>query len=179
MTPILQHELLDKLLQEYAGAIGGDMVAYRNHCLRVFSYYGWQRTPDEEEQRHVAVALVFHDLGIWTDGTIDYLEPSDRRMREWVAARAPELDVELISAMVLQHHRVRPLPGARMAVVEAFRRADWIDVMLGSLGYGVPRDFRREVMAALPNAGFHKRLLQLGGRRFLSKPWSPLPMLRW
>ncbi|HEY0915356.1 MAG TPA: hypothetical protein VGE22_10830, partial [Solimonas sp.] len=76
MQPILQHNLLDSLLHEHAAVLGPDMTAYRNHCLRVFNYYCWQRTPDEQEQRHAAVALAFHDIGIWTDGTWDYLDPS-------------------------------------------------------------------------------------------------------
>ncbi len=179
MQPLLQHPLVDTLLQEHAGDLGGDMAAYRNHCLRVLNYYCWQRTPDESELRHAIVALVFHDIGIWTDGTWDYLDPSGRRMRDWVAANAPELDAELIEAMIQQHHKIRPWRGAHREAVEAFRRADWIDVLLGLAGYGVPKDFRRAVMAALPDAGFHLRLVQLSGKRLLTRPWSPMPMMRW
>ncbi len=179
MQPILHHALLDSLLQEYAVSLGRDAVAYRNHCLRVFNYYCWQRTPDEQEQRHAAVALAFHDIGIWTDGTWDYLDPSAKRMRDWVAVRAPDLDVELVEAMIQQHHKITPWRGAQAGPVEALRRADWIDVLFSFVGYGVAADFRRAVKAALPDAGFHWRLVQLTARRLLTRPWSPMPMMRW
>ncbi|HSW11323.1 MAG TPA: hypothetical protein VLI06_00700 [Solimonas sp.] len=179
MQPILQNPVLDELLQAHAAALGADATAYRNHCLRVLNYYCWLRTPDEDELRHAAVALAFHDLGIWTDGTFDYLAPSARRMRDWVAAQAPDLDADLIEAMILQHHKITPWRGERREAVEALRRADWIDVLLGMAGYGVSRQFRREVMAALPDAGFHWRLVQLSSRRLLTRPWSPMPMMRW
>jgi hypothetical protein len=52
------------------------------------------------------VALAFHDLGIWTDGTFDYLPPSVRRMQRSVAAQAPELDADVIEAMIQQHHKI-------------------------------------------------------------------------
>ena len=35
--------------------------------------------PDEDAVDKIAIAGVFHDLGIWTDGTFDYLAPSVRR----------------------------------------------------------------------------------------------------
>ena len=38
---------------------------------------------------------------------------------------------ENIDAMIDAHHRIRTLPAGTQASVEAFRRADWIDVSRG------------------------------------------------
>ena len=62
--------------------------------------------------------------------------------------------------------------------MEGFRRADWIDVSLGMLSFGLSRQDRRRVFAAFPDAGFHLRLVQLSARQLLTRPWNPLPMLR-
>lgn len=44
---------------------------------------------------------------------------------------------------------------------------------------GVPRSALREGRATYPNAGFHAFLLRRGLGRLVTKPWSPLPMMRW
>ena len=54
-----------------------------------------------------------------------------------------------------------------------------VDVSVGLVRYGLPKSFVKEVLAAFPNAGFHKQLLQLFGQRMRTKPWSPMPMMRW
>ncbi len=58
------------------------------------------------------------------------------------------------------------LPGARksrLPLVALFRRADLADFSLGLIRGGVPGAIMRAVKAAFPNAGFHKRLMQLAG----------------
>ena len=46
MQPILQAPVLDERMQAQPARCA-DATAYRNHCLRVFNYYCWLRTPDE------------------------------------------------------------------------------------------------------------------------------------
>jgi len=48
-----------------------------------------------------------------------------------------------------------------MDIVKRARRADWMDVSLGALSFGLPRARMRAIFARWPNAGFHKRLVQL------------------
>jgi len=42
------------------------------------------------EVEKIAAAAVFHDLGIWTDRTFDYIAPSIAIAREYLVARARE-----------------------------------------------------------------------------------------
>ena len=88
---------------------------------------------------------------------------------EW----APE-----IREMIHEHHEITRYEANPNRLVEAFRRADWIDVSRGFLTFGLRRAFLREVFATFRNAGFHKRLIQLLLGRSLSHPLNPLPMFR-
>ncbi|MDB5971229.1 MAG: hypothetical protein JWQ90_3679 [Hydrocarboniphaga sp.] len=81
--------------------------------------------------------------------------------------------------MIQQHHKITRHSAANGERVEAFRKADWIDVSLGLLPFGLSREFRRQLKASFPNAGFHKRLVQLSTSRLKTHPLSPMPMMRW
>ena len=70
--------VLDEILAAHATALGGDARAYRNHALRVANLCFALRPGDEAQLEKTAIAAAFHDLGIWTDQTFDYLGPSER-----------------------------------------------------------------------------------------------------
>lgn len=175
--PVTEIPLLDELLQRYRAELGGDYDAYRNHCCRVVNFAlpfcaGVADAPDK-----LALAAAFHDLGIWTHKTFDYLAPSAALAREELAARGRAAWYAEIGPMIEQHHKIRPYRDDALA--EAFRKADWIDVSLGALSFGLARAQRRAVLDAFPNAGFHKRLVALAWARLRSHPLSPMPMMRW
>lgn len=46
-------------------------------------------------------------------------------------------------------------------------------------GYGVSRGEYHLLAVEFPNAGFRRRLLELGAKRVRTNPLSPLPMLKW
>jgi len=170
---------VDEVLDNHASQLGHDLTAYRNHVYRVvnLSVAIVGDTPIELEK--IAIAAVFHDLGIWTNKTFDYIAPSVALAREHLAARAMADWTPEIEAMIVDHHKVtssRPNP---QTLVESFRRADWIDVTCGLRTFGLPRRFIAAVAATCPNAGLHRRLVQLTVDRFWKHPLSPLPMVKW
>ncbi|NGY04973.1 HD domain-containing protein [Solimonas terrae] len=178
---MLRHEIptLDALLDAHRDALGPDFQAYRNHCYRVVNLCAELCAASSEQLEKIAIAAAFHDLGIWTDGTFDYLAPSRQRAEAHLAAIGKSEWADEVGAMIDQHHKLGRYRVAPAALIEAFRQADWCDVALGRLGFGLSAEWRRALREAFPNAGFHKRLLQLSGRRLLTHPWSPMPMLRW
>ena len=171
--------LLDELLQQHAAALGADLTAYRNHCCRVINFCAALTASDAERLKKMQIAAAFHDLGIWTDGTFDYLDPSEQRARTYLTQQNQMDAAPEIGAMIQQHHKVTPYSRDPEDLAEAFRKADLVDVSGGLITFGIPRAFVREVRAHFPNAGFHKRLVQLSGKRLLSHPLSPMPMMRW
>jgi hypothetical protein len=179
---------LDRVLEAHARDLADDFAGYRNHAYRVANLClalvpgaagqvnGDAANPDTVEK--VAVAAAFHDLGIWTDRTFDYLQPSMTLAATYLRESGKPLWTDEIAAMILEHHKVRPYRSDAWPLVEPFRRADWIDVTRGLLTLGARRSVIARLYAMWPSAGFHRRLVQLEVGRLRTHPWSPLPMLR-
>ena len=171
---------VNAVLEHHAPALGHDLVAYRNHVYRVanlcLAMIAGAR--DRVALEKIAVAAVFHDLGIWTNRTFDYIAPSIALARAHLVARAQADWLPEIESMIVDHHKITPSGPQRTPLVEPFRRADWIDVTRGLRTFGIPRRFIALVFAVWPSAGFHWRLLELTLDRFLKHPLTPLPMVR-
>jgi hypothetical protein len=170
--------LLDELLQHHASALGNDFTAYRNHTYRVINFCSAFSTDDPVSLEKMAIAAAFHDMGIWTEKTFDYLPPSERLAQAYLARNRKAHWAPEIGAMIHEHHKITRYPSRPDWLVEAFRRADLIDLSLGIITFGLPRRFVNEVRSAFPNAGFHRRLIQLSLMRLVTHPLSPLPMYR-
>jgi hypothetical protein len=170
---------LDTVLEHHAQALGTDFIAYRNHAYRVANLCLALQPAGESALEKVALAAAFHDLGIWTAGTFDYLGPSVDLACDHLRCAGHDDWQADIAGMINEHHKVRHYCGPGAEFVEPFRRADWIDVSLGLLSFGLPRALLREIFARWPNAGFHKRLVQLTLREARSHPLRPIPVLKW
>ncbi|HET8706145.1 MAG TPA: hypothetical protein VFM46_07585 [Pseudomonadales bacterium] len=170
-------DLLEQILAEYQSNLGRDFLAYRNHCYRVYHFCSALIDSHAFLNEKLGIAVAFHDLAIWTHHSLDYLPPSQQLAHDYlVNVGWPEWAAE-IELMIAEHHKLTPVKNKPL--VEAFRQADWVDVSLGVLQFGLSSTFINSVQAAFPNAGFHKRLLQLAGKRLLGHPLSPLPMVKW
>jgi len=170
---------LDSVLAAHAPLLGRDLDGYRNHTYRVFNLCVALHGGAECDLEKIAVAAAFHDLGIWTAATFDYLVPSVRLAKAHLG-RTPHAEwIPDVTEMILQHHKIFPTAAGRDSLVEIFRRADWIDVSRGMLRFGVARAFVRELYSIWPGSGFHQRLVQLSWQRWRTHPLSPLPMVRW
>ncbi len=170
---------VDGILALHAEALGGAFQGYRNHATRVLHLLfalapGLRAAPGA-----LLVAAACHDLGIWTAGTFDYLEPSCALARRHLAERGLSGSSEAVARIIQWHHKLRTYRGPDAEVVEAFRRADLVDLSLGRVRFGLEPAFVAGVRAAFPNAGFHRLLLALGFQQLRRSPLRPLPMVRW
>jgi len=170
--------LADELIGLHSSALGDDFVAYRNHVCRVLNYT-LALTGHPSPSTAILVASAFHDLGIWTHRTFDYLPPSVELAKSWLSAHGLDALEEEVRAIISEHHKLRPYTGRFSSSVEAFRKADLVDLSLGAIRFGLPAAFVRAVRAAFPNAGFHRLLARLTARQFVRSPLRPLPMVRW
>ena len=130
------------------------------------------------ELEKIAVAAVFHDLGIWTNGTFDYIAPSIALAHDYLVARAREDWTAEIEEMIADHHKITPSTADPDSLIEAFRRADWIDVTRGLRRFGIPRPFRHACSQHGRVPGFIGVSCTLTLDRFRSHPLTPLPMVR-
>ena len=171
--------IVEEVLDVHAPALGRDLMAYRNHVYRVVNLCVAIAEDSRVALEKIAVAAVFHDLGIWTSHTFDYIAPSVALARAHLAARGMEDWIPEIEALIVDHHKITPSRGNPKSLVESFRRADWIDVSRGLRRFGFPRTFLAAVAATWPSAGFHRRLVELTIDRFWKHPLTPLPMVKW
>lgn len=185
---VREHPVIEEIFELWREPLGAAWEAYRGHVYRVFHFaraliersgdpletYGGADTALEI----VAIADCFHDVGIWLDHSFDYLPPSRRRATEWLDEHGKSEWVEPVEAIIEYHHKLTGYRGVHAALVEPFRRADLVDVSLGTIRYGVPKDIVRDVRRAFPNAGFHKLLVKESTRWFFRHPLNPMPMMR-
>ena len=171
--------LLEDLLGQWQTEIGPDYTGYKHHVYRMINFclalYDCQR----EEREKIIIAGCFHDLGIWASDTFDYLPPSMALARAYLEQNQLEAWAPEIERMIGEHHKLRKYRDERFPLVEVFRRGDLVDFSLGLVTCGLPRSYIRRVKHRFPNAGFHKRLVQLELGWFAGHPLNPAPVFKW
>jgi len=184
----MSQELINELLDRHKDAIGRDLEGYGNHVRRIYdTTLVHQRTlapayqPSEAELSALAIAAVYHDAGIWLDGTFDYLEPSNAHAQEELAVRGLTQWSDAVSDMVMEHHKLTAVPARGEAPNwgEWFRRADYSDVSVGLVRFSAKGAELKAIRKAYPNAGFHKALVRIAGGWLPKNPLNPMPMMRW
>jgi hypothetical protein len=171
--------LLEEILGEWKAAIGVDFAGYRNHVYRMVNFCFAQRDFPAEEREKIVIAGCFHDLGIWSHATFDYLPPSIELAKEYLQKNRRESIGAEIGLMIEMHHKLGKYETAQNPLVEVFRKGDLVDFSLGIVKCGLPKSYIKSVKKQFPNAGFHKCLARLAGKWFLRHPLNPVPVLKW
>src|SRR5262245_48172341 len=99
---------VEEILDDHASQLGRDLIGYRNHVYRVANLCLAIARHRRVELEKIAVAAVFHDLGIWTNKTFDYIGPSVAIAREHLTARGMADWIPEIEAMIVDHHKLTP-----------------------------------------------------------------------
>jgi hypothetical protein len=170
--------VVESVLEHHAGRIASDLPAYRNHVYRIVNLVDALAPVGPADHPVLATAAVFHDIGLWTAGSWDYIPPSIAAAEQWLREHAADGMVPLVRDMIAQHHKLSPCSPGTHPLVEAFRRADWCDVTRGLRPCGVPAERYREILCLFPALGFHRRLLGLALHHAWRQPLRPFPMLR-
>lgn len=169
------HTAIEIMFTNYKDVIGKDYTRYKNHVYRVFLNCLMMDNEKSNEEKY-AIAAVFHDIGIWTNHTIDYLAPSIEQAKQYLSENNKKEWIDEIALMIYAHHKTGRYNGAYAATVETFRRADYIDVTLGLFTYGLNKKAIAVNRKKFPNAGFHVFLIQKITENFFRHPLKPLPM---
>ena len=151
---------VEELLKRYEDLISKDFPGYRNHVYRAITYAMHFLGNAVEYEKLVETAFVYHDIGLWTDHELAYLEPSEAVAIADNQKLGLGLDPDLLRDAIHWHHKIFPYTGPHRDIIEACRKADWIDASKGMLRKGKSRAAIREVEAAFPNLGFHNSLMR-------------------
>ena len=170
-------QTIEQLLLKFKPVLGKDYEKYRNHVYRVFLNC-LLIDDDKINEDKYAIAAVFHDIGIWTGHTFDYLPPSIEQAKLYLEETGKQDWADEISNMIFWHHKMSASSGESETTIETFRKADWTDVSLGLLTYGTDKQKIRENRMVFPNAGFHVFLVKQAFNNLLKHPFNPLPMFK-
>jgi len=180
MELITQNDHIEFILDHYGDELGDDLVAYRNHVYRIYNMVIKlsKRKLHDDELEKFAIAAAFHDLGIWTDSTFDYLDPSIALSEQYLEDFHKQEWKEEVATTIYWHHKVTQYKGPYAEAVNLFRKADWIDVTNGLRAFGMKRMQIVHLYAEFPDAGFHKFLVKRAFKWGVKNPLRPLPMFK-
>jgi hypothetical protein len=152
---------VETLFEPYRSIIGKDYDGYRNHVYRTITYAMHFLDQSQELEPLVETAFVYHDIGLWTDRALAYLEPSEAVALEDNQKYGWGLDPDALRGAIHWHHKVFRYRGDHQELIEACRKADWIDATKGWVRNGLSRSAIAKVESAFPNCGFHQSLMRL------------------
>lgn len=166
-----------KIFGRYQAQLGKHMALYRNHVLRVYHLtMVMQPLMTETDRNKLAVAAAFHDIGIWTHGTFDYLKPSIELARQYLQEEGLAHYADEVALIIDNHHKLTPYRGNTL--VENFRRADLVDLSLNLFRYDFKREDLRHLNRHYPSLGFHRFIFGQIAKNILRHPLRPLPIVK-
>lgn len=171
------NKIIEDILSQNSSSLGTDFHTYRNHVYRIYALCLKMDNAPQQEAKY-AIAAAFHDLGIWTNQTFDYLKPSIDLAHQYLKDVDKTDWSEEIECMIDMHHKRSKYEGPYQQTVETFRRADWIDVTKGSKRFGLSKSVYLDMVKTFPLLGFHKFLIIQTIKHFFKSPFNPLPMFK-
>jgi len=172
-----QHKLIEDILKQHRHSLSVHYDKYRNHVYRVFNLTLLLHENEKTDTNALAVAAAFHDIGIWTADTLDYLEPSIVLAKEYIKENQLKVSAKLVEKIIANHHKVTKFK--EDALAEAFRKADLVDLSLGVISHGVSHREILDLYHIFPEAGFHLFIAGQVIRHSVKHPFNPLPIFKW
>jgi hypothetical protein len=179
---VLASPVLRGLIEPFAAAFPSsqDFEGYHHHCLRMLNVVLRLSEDEPDRRQKTEIALAFHDLTLFPNRTLDYLEPSVQLAGEHLSRIGRADWHEQISLMIRMHHKITAYRGPHANLVEATRKADWIDVSFGALSFGLDRDWLSGLHKRFPLYSFYPRtLVPVIARYAVTHLARPLPNFRW
>jgi HD domain-containing protein len=164
--------LVDEILESHRQRARGDEAgydAYKAHVYRVVNFARALAPDEPDRDDKLAIAAAFHDLAAFD--TLDYLVPSIEAQDAWLRETGRENWSDELALIVAEHHRLSRYGPTRAhaSLVEAFRRADLVDVSQGRIRFGLPSSYVQEVRTAFDASIFFRRVIPSGTLRAIRK----------
>lgn len=173
------NDLIEEILAAWKDRIGDDYLGYGGHVYRMFNFCLALHPCTNEEKTKLAIAACFHDIGLWSAHTADYIPSSVSEVKRNLCETGQQAWAEEVGLMVEMHHKVRRYPSESYPLVELFRKGDLVDFSLGFFKFGIPSAYVRDVKKAIPNHGFHRFLIKGAREWFAEHPFRPPSFMKW
>jgi len=151
---IERNTLIDDILKQHRSELNVDYDKYRHHVYRVFNFTLLLHEATEKETDALAVAAAYHDIGIWTAGTFDYLEPSLALAKEYIKAKQPKVSAKAVEQIIMNHHKIT-----------SYKDISHRDIL--------------ELYQTFPESNFHLFILKEVAVNTFKNPFNPLPIYKW
>jgi hypothetical protein len=172
--------MLDEILAPYRAGLGVGYNGYRAHCYRMVNWARFVTEPQPFREEKLAIMTVLHDVPFFLTGDLDYLGKACDLATAHLRDIGHEEWTEEMHLMINNHHKMRRYTGPHAELVEACRKADWIDVSFTKLRYGIPRRRIVEVRATFPMNEAYKAVAMTSICKYAVRHLNrPLPMMRW
>ncbi|MGQ0845217.1 MAG: HD family phosphohydrolase [Sporichthyaceae bacterium] len=172
--------LLDELLDPHREDLGIGYWGYRAHCYRMVNWARFVTAPEPFREEKLAIMTVLHDLPFFLTGDLDYLGKACDLATDYLKEIGREEWTTEMHLMIDNHHKMRSYTGPHAPLVEACRKADWIDVTFTKVRFGIPRSKIVEVRARFPMNEAYKSVAMPNIAKYASSHLRrPLPMMRW
>jgi len=172
---ITQNDIIDSVLVSHKDSLGKFFDQYRNHVYRVYNFAMAYVTTDRD-RKIISIAAAYHDLGIWTYDTFDYIIPSVELAKKYCTANTIDHDAAAeIETIIKDHHQ---LTKNNSKLADLFRLADLTDLTFGLMGMQMDRRSIRNVREAFPDKGFYITICRLFAKNLIKNPLRPLPMYK-
>src|SRR5215204_2186703 len=99
--------LVEEILGEYERDLASNYLGYKNHVYRVIHFCFAQNDFNDIQRNKIIIAGCFHDIGIWTARTFDYIRPSIDVARQYLNAKELGSWTPQIETMICEHHKLR------------------------------------------------------------------------
>ncbi|CAK0791264.1 unnamed protein product [Prorocentrum cordatum] len=183
---ITESAATEKWLFKYKDVIGEpDFERYRGHVYRVLNIalHLLKENPRVEQLREtIEIALVFHDIALWTTRELSYVVPSNKLALETVTGQTEEQKA-LMSNIILYHHKITPFKGENADIVSAVIAADLADFTFGLVRSGFSSDNMAKLLAEIPDTGFHTtlnlRIPAIRGWNIFRGVWEVMQIFYW
>lgn len=173
---ITQNEIIDSVLNLYKTELGKDYEQYKNHVYRVFNL-SVPYILSNKNITNLAITCAFHDIGIWTNNTFDYLSPSIKLAKKYCVDNNLDFrTIDDIEIMISKHHKLTKIKNNDLA--EIFRISDLVDLTWGFIRKGRSKQDIKMLKKTFPNKGFHLNLTKLFFKNLFINPLNPLPMYK-
>lgn len=170
-------QVIQSILATYRQQLGPQYIGYFNHCVRTYNYTLQLTYTNNQDKQLLAIAIAFHDIGIWTAHTFDYLPPSVALAHQYLDTNNLAEHKNVVEQIIVNHHKLTGYKNNKLA--EAFRKADLIDLTFGLVTFGINRSEIKQLYQQYPSAGFHRFIAGQIVRNVVRHPLNPLPIVKW
>ena len=178
MAHIIKNDpVIDEILNAFRAELGLHYQKYHNHVYRVFNLTLILNGSKPINEKALPIAAAFHDLGIWTAKTFNYLSPSVELAKTYLQKHGISNLERRVTDIINNHHKLSTYKGD--AITESFRKADFVDLSFSLISFGVNKETLKELNTEFPSLGFHRFIVKQAIKNTLRHPLNPLPMMKW